>query len=179
MNSRTPRRIEHQQTDRGYAPIYAAGVVEQPWNEYSGIDHEVWSKLFARQRKMLVGRACAEFLAAQEALEMSADRIPRFDDLNDVLGRATGWKIVGVEGLLPDEVFFDHLANRRFPVSWWIRRPEQLDYIAEPDLFHDLFGHVPLLMSPVFADYMQAYGQGGMKAHQLGPAALMNLTRLY
>jgi phenylalanine-4-hydroxylase len=84
-----------------------------------------------------------------------------------------------VEGLLPDEVFFDHLANRRFPVSWWIRRPDQLDYLSEPDLFHDLFGHVPLLLNPVFADYMQAYGKGGMKAHAIGPEALMNLTRLY
>jgi phenylalanine-4-hydroxylase len=96
-----------------------------------------------------------------------------------VLARATGWELVAVEGLLPDEVFFDHLANRRFPVSWWIRKPEQLDYLSEPDLFHDLFGHVPLLLNPVFADYMQAYGRGGMKAFAIGPEALMNLTRLY
>jgi phenylalanine-4-hydroxylase len=96
-----------------------------------------------------------------------------------VLGAATGWEVVAVEGLLPDEVFFDHLANRRFPVSWWIRKPDQLDYLSEPDLFHDLFGHVPLLLNPVFADYMQAYGRGGMKAFAIGPEALMNLTRLY
>jgi phenylalanine-4-hydroxylase len=87
--------------------------------------------------------------------------------------------LVGVEGLLPELDFFDHLANRRFPVTWWIRRPDQIDYIAEPDLFHDLFGHVPLLMNPVFADYMQAYGRGGVKAHAIGPDALVNLTRLY
>jgi len=84
-----------------------------------------------------------------------------------------------VEGLLPDDVFFDHLANRRFPVSWWIRKPDQLDYLSEPDLFHDLFGHVPLLLNPIFADYMQAYGRGGMKAFAIGPEALMKLTRLY
>jgi phenylalanine-4-hydroxylase len=96
-----------------------------------------------------------------------------------VLGAATGWKLIGVEGLLPELDFFDHLANRRFPVTWWIRRPDQIDYIAEPDLFHDLFGHVPLLMNPVFADYMQAYGRGGVKAHGVGPEALVNLTRLY
>ncbi len=105
--------------------------------------------------------------------------IPKFADLNKVLGQTTGWELVAVEGLLPDEVFFDHLANRRFPVSWWIRKPDQLDYLSEPDLFHDLFGHVPLLLNPIFADYMQAYGRGGMKAFGIGPEALMNLTRLY
>ena len=110
---------------------------------------------------------------------MNAHMIPRFDQLNEVLGAATGWTLVGVEGLLPELDFFDHLANRRFPVTWWIRRPDQIDYIAEPDLFHDLFGHVPLLMNPVFADYMEAYGRGGVKAHAIGPDALQNLTRLY
>ena len=105
--------------------------------------------------------------------------IPKFAELNKVLGAATGWTLVGVEGLLPELDFFDHLANRRFPVTWWIRRPDQIDYIAEPDLFHDLFGHVPLLMNPVFADYMEAYGRGGVKAHVIGPDALQNLTRLY
>jgi phenylalanine-4-hydroxylase len=110
---------------------------------------------------------------------MSAHMIPRFDQLNEVLGAATGWTLVGVEGLLPELDFFDHLANRRFPVTWWIRRPDQIDYIAEPDLFHDLFGHVPLLMNPVFANYMEAYGRGGVKAHAIGPEALQNLTRLY
>jgi phenylalanine-4-hydroxylase len=96
-----------------------------------------------------------------------------------VLRKATGWRIIGVEGLLPELDFFEHLANRRFPVTWWIRRPDQIDYIAEPDLFHDLFGHVPLLMNPVFADYMQAYGRGGVKAHGIGPRRWQNLTRLY
>jgi hypothetical protein len=80
---------------------------------------------------------------------------------------------------LPELTFFEHLANRRFPVTWWIRRPDQLDYLREPDLFHDLFGHVPLLMNPVFADYMEAYGAGGVKAHAIGPDALAQLTRLY
>ena len=110
---------------------------------------------------------------------MSAHAIPRFDELNRVLRPATGWELVGVEGLLPELTFFEHLSNRRFPVTWWIRKPEQLDYISEPDLFHDLFGHVPLLLNPVFADYMQAYGAGGVKAHGVGPEALVNLTRLY
>jgi phenylalanine-4-hydroxylase len=174
-----PRRVEHQMTDKGYVPVYTTGVVEQPWATYSADDHRVWATLFDRQRKILVGRASDEFLATQEAMGMTPDRIPKFDDLNRMLRKATGWELVGVEGLLPELVFFDHLANRRFPVTWWIRKPEQLDYLAEPDLFHDLFGHVPLLMNPVFADYMQAYGRGGVKAHAIGPQALVNLTRLY
>lgn len=172
-------RVEHQQTDRGYVPVYASGVVEQPWDNYGASEHEVWDSLFARQRALLPGRACQEFMDGVARFHLGDGGIPRFSDLNKVLGEATGWEIVAVEGLLPDEVFFDHLANRRFPVSWWIRKPDQLDYLSEPDLFHDLFGHVPMLLNPVFADYMQAYGRGGMKAFAMGPEALMNLARLY
>ncbi len=178
MNS-TPRRVENITTDKGKVPVYATGVVEQPWNDYSTVDHDVWRQLYERQRKVLVGRACDEFLQAQDAMGMSPGQIPKLAALNDVLAGATGWTIVGVEGLLPELDFFEHLANRRFPVTWWIRRPDQIDYIEEPDLFHDLFGHVPLLMNPLFADYMQAYGRGGVKAHAIGPDALQNLTRLY
>lgn len=184
MSESTPRRVEAtpvqgSQTDKGYVPVYTTAVVEQPWLDYSADDHATWGTLYARQRELLAGRACDEFLQAQDAMGMDARAIPRFDQLNEVLGAATGWTLVGVEGLLPELDFFDHLANRRFPVTWWIRRPEQIDYIAEPDLFHDLFGHVPLLMDPMFADYMQAYGAGGVKAHAIGPDALQNLTRLY
>ena len=180
MNDATmPARVDHQLTDKGYVPVYTTAVVDQQWERYTATDHEVWATLYARQQELLVGRASDEFLTAQRAMGMSADRIPRFADLNEVLRAATGWEIVGVEGLLPELTFFDHLANRRFPVTWWIRTPGQLDYLAEPDLFHDLFGHVPLLMNPVFGDYMAAYGRGGVKAHALGPEALVNLTRLY
>jgi phenylalanine-4-hydroxylase len=179
MEAPAPRKIEHQQTDRGYVPVYATGVVEQPWTSYSKTDHDVWDTLFKRQRELLPGRACREFMEGVERFGLGDGGIPKFNELNVVLGAATGWQVVAVEGLLPDEVFFDHLANRRFPVSWWIRKPDQLDYLSEPDLFHDLFGHVPLLLNPVFADYMQAYGRGGMKAFAIGPEALMNLTRLY
>ncbi|KAF1719914.1 phenylalanine 4-monooxygenase [Pseudoxanthomonas wuyuanensis] len=174
-----PRRVEHQHTDKGYVPVYTTAVVEQPWDDYSAADHQTWGRLYQRQRELLVGRACDEFLQAQDAMGMSPQRIPRFTELNEVLQATTGWSLIGVEGLLPELDFFDHLANRRFPVTWWIRRPEQIDYIAEPDLFHDLFGHVPLLMNPVFADYMQAYGKGGVKAHGIGADALQHLTRLY
>ena len=174
-----PRRVEHQQTDKGYVPVYTTAVVEQPWADYKAEDHATWGTLYQRQRELLVGRASDEFLQAQDEMGMSPHAIPRFDQLNEVLGAATGWTLIGVEGLLPELDFFDHLANRRFPVTWWIRRPDQIDYIEEPDLFHDLFGHVPLLMDPMFADYMQAYGAGGVKAHAIGPEALQNLTRLY
>jgi phenylalanine-4-hydroxylase len=174
-----PRRVENLHTDKGKVPVYATGIVEQPWDDYGADDHATWATLYARQRKVLDGRASQAFLEAQDAMGMSPDRIPKFSDLNEVLQAATGWCLIGVEGLLPELDFFDHLAHRRFPVTWWIRTPEQIDYIEEPDLFHDLFGHVPLLMNPVFGDYMQAYGRGGVKAHGIGADALQNLTRLY
>ena len=174
-----PQRVEHLSTDKGSVPVYATGVVEQPWDSYTPTDHAVWRTLFRRQRDILAGRACAEFLASQDQMGIGENNIPKFSDLNQQLQARTGWQLVGVEGLLPELSFFEHLANRRFPVTWWIRKPEQLDYLSEPDLFHDLFGHVPLLINPMFADYMQAYGQGGVKAHGIGPEALAELTRLY
>ena len=179
MSATAPRRVENIQTDKGKVPVYATGIVEQPWDDYQDEDHATWATLYARQREVLKGRACDEFIAAQDAMGMTPDHIPKFAELNEVLSKATGWTLIGVEGLLPELDFFDHLANRRFPVTWWIRRPDQIDYIEEPDLFHDLFGHVPLLMIPVFADYMEAYGRGGVKAHAIGADALQNLTRLY
>jgi phenylalanine-4-hydroxylase len=174
-----PNRVEHQLTDKGYVPVYTTAVVEQPWDSYSANDHVTWATLFARQQNVLPQRASRAFLDNLARMEMHADTIPKFDDLNIALRKTTGWELVGVEGLLPELAFFEHLANRRFPVTWWIRKPEQLDYLSEPDLFHDLFGHVPLLMEPVFADYMQAYGRGGVKAHAIGADALTHLTRLY
>jgi phenylalanine-4-hydroxylase len=177
MNS--PERVEHQQTDKGNIPVYTTAIIEQPWDSYTDIDHQVWRTLFQRQQAQLGQQACEEFLQAQSAMGMSDLHIPKFSDLNGVLKKATGWELIGVQGLLPELDFFEHLAHKRFPVTWWIRRPEQLDYLSEPDLFHDLFGHVPLLMTPIFADYMQAYGQGGLRAHRVGPEALAQLTRLY
>ena len=149
----------------------------QPYDRYTAEDHAVWRDLFRRQAALLPGRACDEFLAGLAGLGVMADRIPDFGRLSDVLEKATGWRIVCVPGLVPDDVFFGHLAARRFPVTWWIRTRAQLDYIQEPDCFHDIYGHVPLLMNPVFADYMQAYGEGGLKA--AGQQALHHLARLY
>src|SRR5690606_13695353 len=142
-------------------------------------DHATWATLYARQRGVLAGRASAQFLQAQDAMGMNPRAIPRFRDLNAVLGRATGWELGGVGGLLPGLDFFDHLASRRCPGTWCTRRRDQSDYTGQPDLFHDLSGHVPLLMTPVFADYVQAHGRGGVKAHGIGPEAVQNLTRLY
>lgn len=158
--------------------VHAADfTMPQPCDRYSAEDDRTWATLFERQMRLLPGRVCDEFLRGLEVLVLPADRIPRFDALNAKLEPLTGWTIVAVHGLIPDEIFFDHLANRRFPVTWWIREPQQLDYLQEPDLFHDLFGHVPLLADPVFADYLQAYGAGGLKA--FGLHALPMLARLY
>jgi phenylalanine-4-hydroxylase len=152
-------------------------TMEQPYGRYSAGDHAVWRQLFERQAAVLQGRACDEFLSGLAGLGVARDGIPRFERLTEALTRATGWRIVAVPGLVPDDVFFAHLAGRRFPVTWWIRRPEQMDYLQEPDVFHDIYGHVPMLMNPIFADYMQAYGEGGLKALKLG--ALGYLARLY
>ena len=149
----------------------------QPYGRYTSVDHAVWRKLFERQGALLKGRACDEFLGGLAGLGATKDHIPHFERLTEALMKATGWQIVAVPGLVPDDVFFSHLAARRFPVTWWIRKPEQMDYLQEPDAFHDIYGHVPLLMNPVFGDYMQAYGEGGLKA--LKQNALNYLARLY
>jgi phenylalanine-4-hydroxylase len=152
-------------------------TIPQGWADYTEQDHAVWRALFERQSALLPGRACREYLDGLAGLGVAADGIPDFARLSDILDRTTGWRIVAVPGLVPDDVFFAHLAARRFPATNWIRRPAQMDYLQEPDVFHDVFGHVPVLMNPVFADYMQAYGRGGIKALRLG--ALAKLARLY
>ncbi|MBT3170475.1 MAG: phenylalanine 4-monooxygenase [Rhodospirillaceae bacterium] len=152
-------------------------TIEQNWQNYRPEEHQTWRRLVARQKSLLPGRASLDFFAGLDALSILEGGIPHFERLNEVLGKATGWRIVAVPGLVPDDIFFNHLANRRFPAARFIRTPEQMDYLEEPDVFHDIFGHVPLLMNPVFADYMQAYGEGGLKAIGLG--ALERLSRLY
>lgn len=151
--------------------------MDQGWEAYSPAEHQVWMTLYERQTAMLPGRACDAFLRGLDALDLHRSGIPDFARINEELGRLTGWSVVAVPGLVPDDVFFDHLANRRFPAGQFIRKPDELDYLQEPDIFHDVFGHVPMLTDPVFADYMQAYGQGGQRALELG--RLANLARLY
>jgi phenylalanine-4-hydroxylase len=159
-----------------YARARSDYTCEQDYAQYTAADHDTYRRLYARQLQQLPGLACEEFIAAVAQLG-APDRIPRFEEVSERLMKATGWQIVGVPGLIPEEAFFKLLADRRFPVTDWMRRPEEFDYVVEPDVFHDLFGHVPLLFNPVFADYMQAYGAGGMKASRLQACEL--LARLY
>ena len=156
--------------------VLADYTCPQNYAAYTAADHQTYRALYERQSKLLPGLACDEFIAALPSLGAST-HIPRFDDINARLKKATGWEVVAVPGLIPEVPFFTLLANRKFPVTDWIRKPDEFDYIVEPDVFHDLFGHVPLLFNPVFADHMQAYGAGGLKAHGLG--ACEQLARLY
>lgn len=162
-------RGDYRQADAQY-------VVRQDWAAYTPEQHELWRRLYRRQAQRIPGRACREFIDSLARLEIGAG-IPEFERTSDALGKATGWCLVAVPGLVPEQVFFEHLANRRFPVTVWLREPEEFDYIVEPDVFHDFFGHVPLLFEPVFANHMQEYGKGGLKALQLGGLEL--LARLY
>jgi phenylalanine-4-hydroxylase len=155
------------------APDYS---VPQPVAEYTEEDHDRWRRLYGRQMALMPRYAAHEFLDCIARLDASGG-IPEFARVNETLKRLTGFQIFAVPGLIPDDVFFDHLANRRFPVSWWIREESELDYLEEPDVFHDFFGHVPLLAHPVFADYMQEYGRAGPRAKAM--SAIPLLSRLY
>ncbi len=151
-------------------------VVKQDCSAYTSEQHALWRRLYQRQEKLLHGRACDIFIDSLAKLD-AANEIPSLERTTEALHKATGWELVAVPGLVPDLTFFEHLANRRFPVTVWLREPHEFDYIVEPDIFHDFFGHVPLLFNPVFADYLQQYGKGGLKALELD--ALKYLARLY
>lgn len=172
--------LNHGQTSHGlrgdYSRMRADYTIDQDHAAYSEEEHDRWRRLYRRQIGLVEGRACEEYVRALRSLDYEGG-IPRFDAVNERLLSATRWRLVAVPGLVPDLAFFDHLANRRFPVTRWIREERELDYIVEPDVFHDFFGHVPMLFDPVFADYMEAYGRGGRKAEGLG--ALRWLARLY
>jgi phenylalanine-4-hydroxylase len=159
-----------------YANIRPDYTVDQDYSRYTPIEQDLWKRLYARQSALVPQYACDEFIDVLSTLNFGAG-IPRFDEINAKLFPATRWTLVAVPGLLPDDVFFTHLANRRFPVSVWLRKPEEFEYIVEPDIFHDFFGHVPLLFNPTIADYLEAYGKGGVKANGLN--ALNYLARLY
>jgi len=155
------------------APDYS---VEQDWARYSAEEHALYRRLFERQSKLVPKYACPEWIAAIAKLD-AASGIPEFEKISRQVKKATGWGIVAVPGLIPDDAFFTHLANRRFPVTVWLRKPEEFDYIVEPDVFHDFFGHVPLLFDQVYADHLHEYGRGGLKAMRLD--AVKWLARLY
>lgn len=167
----------HGLANAGYRPERADWTVDQGWARYTPQEHATWQTLYERQTRLLSGRACAAYVQGLQALPISAQQIPNFEQLNEVLHARTRWQVVAVPGLVPDEVFFEHLAKRRFPAGNFIRKPQELDYLQEPDVFHDVFGHVPILMNPAMADYIQAYGEGGLKAQRLG--FLAQLARVY
>lgn len=148
-----------------------------PQHQYNEEENDVWRTLYKRQEEVLKGRAISLFMDSMSSLGINRDRVPAFGDVNEILKKRTGWQVIPVEGLIPDEPFFELLANRRFPIGNFIRTKDSLDYIQEPDVFHDLFGHVPLLAEETFAKYMQAYGEGGLKAAKLGMTN--KLARLY
>jgi phenylalanine-4-hydroxylase len=159
------------------APRSPDFTIDQNWASYSRQEHDRWDRLFKRSKELLRDRACDEFLAILDALKLSDSGIPDMERLSDRLEKKTGWRVVPVTELVPDEIFFNHLANKRFPAGAFIRPEAEMDYLKEPDIFHDVFGHVPLLANPLYADFMQAYGKGGRRAMNLG--RLANLARLY
>lgn len=152
-------------------------LVDQGFANYTDQDHETWGTLARRQRELLQGRIADEFLEGLDRLGIGEAGIPDFRAMNERLRAATGWEVVAVPGLVPDIVFFKLMASRRFPAGFWIRKPEQLDYIEEPDVFHDVFGHVPLIAQQRYADYLEAFGKAGLVAAEHG--SLQRLSRLY
>lgn len=164
----SPKRLSDLDTDF---------TISQEWSTYTAVEHDTWQRLYRRQSALLPGRACPEFLDGLAKLNLNDGGIPDFHVLNEELRVLTGWEVVAVPGLVPDAAFFKLLAARQFPAGRFMRKPEEMDYLSEPDIFHDVFGHVPMLTHPVFADYMQAYGEGGLRSLEFD--ALHHLARLY
>ena len=154
--------------DKGHAILTAQTVeeciIDQNWGAYSAADHNTWKTLYNRQLETLKARVCEEYLEGLKTLHLVADTVPDFAQMNKHLRAATGWEVLAVPGLIASKPFFSMLANRQFPAGTFIRTPEQLDYLEEPDIFHDVFGHIPLLSNPAYANYMQEYGRAGLAA---------------
>ncbi len=175
--------VIYGQSDRpprgDYSQARADYTCDQNYAAYTVQDHATYAQLYARQSALLPGLAAQTFINTLPRLGAS-NAIPRFEDINAQLMAATGWQLVGVPGLIPEVPFFTLLSQRKFPVTTWIRTTDELDYVVEPDLFHDLFGHVPLLFDTSYADHIQAYGLGALKAHQLehGPAQMKGAVEM-
>lgn len=167
----------HPTQAEDYVPARPDWLIDQNWQSYSIDDHQTWSILFHRMSKVLEDKSCHLFLEGVDRLRLESDRIPNFVELSNRLRAFTGFEVVAVPGLIPDDVFFGHLANRRFPAGCIIRKPNELDFQEYPDIFHDIFGHVPLLMFPEMADFMEACGKAALAAHQKG--VLDYVARLY
>lgn len=158
-------------------PARSDWLIDQNWSSYSVEDHHTWSILFDRMTKKLDQKCSSLFIEGVQLLDLNPHQIPNFAQLSERLKPYTGFEVVGVSGLIPDDVFFNHLANRRFPAGCAIRKPNELDFAEEPDVFHDVYGHVPLLMIPEMADFMQACGKAAVVAHRKG--MLDFIARLY
>ena len=159
-----------------YSNAAADFTIQQDWNRYTEAEHALWRKLYQRQASLMPKYAAKVVQQSLDQLDFSG-AIPNLENVSRKLQAATGWKLVAVPGFIPDGAFFAHLAQRQFPVTIWLRKPEEIDYLVEPDIFHDFFGHVPLLFDPVFADFLQLYGVKGAEAERLGTTQY--LARLY
>lgn len=154
-------------------------TMPQRWEAYTAEQHATWRTLFDQQSAALQGYACEDFLRGLDILRSVPPGIPDFSELNRHLKPVTGWEIVAVPGWIPNEPFFDHLANRRFPAANFLRPPEQIGYSEEPDMFHDIFGHVPMLSNPAFSEFLVAYGEAGLRAEKLGASDFLGRLWLY
>lgn len=143
---------------------------------YPEAEHQVWNTLISRQLKLIEGRACQEYLDGIEQLGLPSERIPQLGEINQVLAATTGWSVARVPALIPFQTFFELLANKQFPVATFIRTVDELDYLQEPDIFHEIFGHCPLLTNPWFAEFTHTYGKLGLKASK---EERVYLARLY
>jgi phenylalanine-4-hydroxylase len=159
-----------------YSQAGADFVTTQDYAAYTPAEQALWRRLYQRQIALMPRYAAQPVKDALAELDFGA-AIPNLAQVAEKLRRATGWRLVAVPGFIPDAAFFAHLARRQFPVTVWLRRPEEIDYLVEPDIFHDFFGHVPLLFDPIFAGFLQLYGEKGAEAERLGATSI--LARLY
>lgn len=154
-------------------------TIPQNWEAFSAQEHDIWTRLLDQQSAALESYAATSFLRGLDILKMSRPGIPDYRELNARLKPTTGWEVVAVPGWIPNEPFFTHLVNRRFPVANFLRSSENLAYNEEPDMFHDLFGHVPTLTDPAFSGFLIAYGEAGLRAEKLGASDYLAHVWLY
>ncbi|MGH6650114.1 MAG: phenylalanine 4-monooxygenase [Sphingopyxis sp.] len=159
--------------------VAADWTMPQNWSAFSPEQHRTWRTLFDRQSTALDGYACRSFLKGLDILRQLTPGVPDFAELNALLKPASGWEVVAVPGWIPNRPFFEHLANRRFPAANFVRPPEQIAYSEEPDMFHDIFGHIPMLADPAFSDFLVAYGEAGLRAEKLGASDFLGRLWLY
>lgn len=163
--------------DKARLKVAAEFLVEQDYAAYTAEQHELWAELVGRRMPQLREHACREYLAGFEQIGLREDRLPELKAVTARLRPRTGWSSTPVSGFLPADAFFEMLAARMFPTTTWLRSRESMEYTPEPDIFHDVFGHVPMHAHPVFADFLQEYGRicAGLKT----PEALERMGRLF